>query len=92
MSLSWVLASTPVFYNRSSANEQIPAIILGPLQRPGDYLRLQYEVKVVSIVAQLHARMHLDIYMLHINLFPVYNQDSIGLQETDVVPISWLFS
>ena len=30
---------------------------------------------MVSIVAQLHARVHLDIYMLHINHFAVYNPD-----------------
>ena len=32
MSLSWVRAGTPVFYNRSSANEQVPATVLGPSQ------------------------------------------------------------
>ena len=45
MSLSWVRAGTPVFYNHSSANEQVPATILGPLQRPGDCLGMRYEVK-----------------------------------------------
>ena len=30
MSLSWVPAGTPVFYNRSSANERVLATILAP--------------------------------------------------------------
>ena len=30
---------------------------------------------MMSIVAQLHVRMHLDIYMLCINCFVVYNPD-----------------
>ena len=34
MSLSWVRADIPVFYNRSSANEQVLATILGPSQHP----------------------------------------------------------
>ena len=31
MSLSWVRAGTPVFYNRGTADEEIPATILGVL-------------------------------------------------------------
>ena len=40
--------------------------------------------------------MQLDIYMLYINDFLVYNPDVIliefRLQETNEIPISWMFS
>ena len=57
MSLCGVRAGTPVFYNRSSANKRVPATILGPWQRPGDHLRIQYEVNGKAVIhgaAALH--------------------------------------
>ena len=56
MSLSWVRAGTPVFYNRSSANELL-ATILGPSQHPSDYVCMQNEVNgkaVIHDAAALH--------------------------------------
>ena len=46
---------------------------------------------MVSIVAQLHVRLQVDIYMLYINHFAVYNPDIIliqfRLQEREEIPI-----
>ena len=50
MSLSWVGAGTPVFYNRNSANEWVPATIPGPSQRPSDYLHIQYESNSKAVI------------------------------------------
>ena len=50
MSLSWVQAGTPVIYDHSRANERVPAIVLGPSQRPGDYLRIQNEVNGKAVI------------------------------------------
>ena len=50
MSLSWVGAGTLVFYNLSSANEWVLATIMGPSQRPGDYLLIQYEVNGKAVI------------------------------------------
>ena len=45
MSLSCPRTGTLVFYNHSSANERVPAAILGPSQRLGDCLCIRNEVK-----------------------------------------------
>ena len=58
MSLSWFRAGTPIFYNRGSANERVPAIILGPSQRLGDYVHIQYEVNGKAVVHDAAAKMN----------------------------------
>ena len=50
MSLSWVRAGTHVLYNHSSTNEWVPATILSPLQHPGDYLHIQYDVSGKAVI------------------------------------------
>ena len=47
-----------VFYNRSSANEQVPATILGPSQHPGEYLRTEYEEVNGKAVIHEAAALH----------------------------------
>ena len=63
MSLSWVRAGTPVFYNCSSANERVPAPILGPLQRSSDYLRIQYEVNGKAVIHDAAALHRLEFHI-----------------------------
>ena len=57
MSLSWVTPGTDVFYNRASTGDRVLAIVLGSSPQPGDFLRIQYEVRgkvVVHEAAALH--------------------------------------
>ena len=63
MSLSWVRAGTPVFYNCSSANERVPAPILGPSQRSSDYLRMQYEVNGKAVIHDAAALHRLEFHI-----------------------------
>ena len=50
MSLSSVRASTPIFYHRITATDRAPATIVGPSQRPSDYLRIQCEVNGKAVI------------------------------------------
>ena len=45
MSLSWVVPGTNIIYNRSSTLKRVPAVVLGPSKRDGDFLSIQDEVK-----------------------------------------------
>ena len=42
------------------ASERVPATILGPLQRPGDYLQIQYEVNGKAAIHDAAALHHLE--------------------------------
>ena len=63
MSLSWVRAGTPVFYNCSSANERVPALILGPSQRSSDYLRIHYVVNGKAVIHDAAALHRLEFHI-----------------------------
>uniref|UniRef100_A0A7S4FT21 Uncharacterized protein n=1 Tax=Eutreptiella gymnastica TaxID=73025 RepID=A0A7S4FT21_9EUGL len=49
---------TLLFYHCSSANEQVPATILGPSQHPGEYLRTEYEEVNGKAVIHEAAALH----------------------------------
>ena len=70
MSLSWVRAGTHVFYNRSSANERVPTTILSPLQHPGDYLRIQYEVSGKAVIHDAVALHRLEFHIRSPSPYP----------------------
>ena len=82
MSLSWVRAGTHVFYNRSSANERVPATILSPLQCPGDYLCTQYEVHAKAVI---HDTVALHRLGFHIRSPPSLSASSKS--ESDRAPL-----
>ena len=65
-------AGTPVFYNRSSANEQVPATILGPSQHPGDYLRTQYEVNGKAVIHDIAALHRLEFHIRRLIVQKLY--------------------
>jgi len=50
-------------YNRSSANERVPATILSPLQHPGDYLRIQSEVSGQAVIHDTVALHRLEFHI-----------------------------
>ena len=57
------LSSYPSLYNRSSANEAVPATVLGPLQRPNKYPRTQYDVNGKVVIHDAAALHRLEFYI-----------------------------